>query len=80
MKKQEIEAIVIGILAEELAIDTREINLDSTFIDLGADSLDEMEIMIRVEKKFHITISDYSATILNNVRDLCKFIENKLQE
>lgn len=80
MKKQEIETIVIGILAEELAINTREINLDSTFIDLGTDSIDEMEIMIHVEKKFHITISDDSATKLNNVRDLCKFVENKLQE
>lgn len=80
MNIQEIEAIVIGILAEELAIDTREINLDSTFIDLGADSLDETEIMIHVEKKFQITISDDSAATLNNVRDLCKFIENNLQK
>ena len=80
MNRQEIEEIVIEIIAEELSIDTREINLDSTFKDLGADSLDEMEIMIHIEKKIHITISDDSATKLNNVRDLCKFIENKLQE
>jgi acyl carrier protein len=80
MNRQEIEEIVIEIIAEELSIDTREINLDSTFIDLGADSLDETEIMIHVEKKFHITISDDSAATLNNVRDLCKFIENNLQK
>ena len=52
MNRQEIEEIVIEIIAEELSIDTSEINLDSTFKDLGADSLDEMEIMIHIEKKF----------------------------
>jgi len=80
MNIQEIEAIVIGILAEELAIDTREINLYSTFIDLGADSLDEMEIMIHLEKKFHLNITDEAATKLHDVRSLCMYIEDKLQE
>jgi len=78
MNQQEIETIITEILIEELAITRNVITLDSTFKDLGADSLDEMEIMIHIEKKFHLTISDEGATKLYDVRDLCKYIEAKL--
>ncbi|MHB9142356.1 MAG: acyl carrier protein [Paludibacter sp.] len=78
MNQQEIETIVTEILVEELAITENEITLDSTFKDLGADSLDEMEIMIHIEKEFHITIPEEAATRLHDVRGLCKYIEDKL--
>lgn len=77
---QEIITKVTGILVDELAIFENEITLDSTFKSLGADSLDEAEIMIQIEKKFHIAISDETAIKLYNVRGLCKYIEDKLQE
>lgn len=80
MNQQEILPKVTEILVEELAISGNEITLDSTFKNLGADSLDEVEIIIHIEKKFHITIPDEAATKLHDVRSLCKYIEDKLQE
>lgn len=80
MNIQEIERIVTEILVDELAITRNEITLDSTLKNLGADSLDEMEIMIHLEKKFHLNITDEAATKLHDVRSLCMYIEDKLQE
>ena len=54
-----IEERVIGIVAEQLSIGADEIKNESSFIDdLGADSLDTVELVMALEEEFDIEISD----------------------
>lgn len=54
MTQKEIEAIVTEILIDKLNISDTEFILDSTSKDMGADSLDEVEMVIEIEKIFSI--------------------------
>lgn len=50
MDSPKIETTVNKILADVLGITPNEITLDSTFVNLGADSFDELDIMVQIEK------------------------------
>jgi len=52
--KQYIESSIVKIISEKLGIDTELIKLESTLIDLGADSLDTIEIMMEIESRYNI--------------------------
>jgi acyl carrier protein len=72
---------VRDILAETLMTDKRNIRRENTLVDdLGADSIDFVEIVMELEKTFGITIKDDEAEQLNEwtVGDLYKFVEGKL--
>ena len=76
-----IERKVRDILAETLMTDKRNIRRDKTLVDdLGADSLDFVEVVMELEKTFGITIKDDEALQLYEltVGDLYKFVEGKL--
>jgi acyl carrier protein len=75
MTRQKIESIVTEILMDKLKISETKINLDSTMKDLGADSLDEIEIVIEIEQKFSISIPDYIDPEAQKISSLCNFIE-----
>lgn len=69
------------ILADVLMTDEKNIRRESTLVDdLGADSIDFVEIVMELEKTFDITIRDDEAEQLNEwtVDDLYKFVEGKL--
>lgn len=69
------------ILADVLMTDKRSIRREKTLVDnLGADSIDFVEIVLELEKAFGITIKDDEAEHLNEwtVGDLYKFVEGKL--
>ncbi len=64
------------VVAEQLGVNADEIKEDSKFIeDLGADSLDVVELVMALEEKFDIEIPDESAESIATVNDAVKFIE-----
>ncbi len=73
---KEILKTVKELTAEQLGIEVDEINEDSSFIDdLGADSLDTMELVLALEDEFGIEISDEETEKLKTVSDAVNFIE-----
>ena len=64
-----VEERVIGIVAEQLSIGADEIKNESSFIDdLGADSLDTVELVMALEEEFNIEISDDEAENISTVQ------------
>lgn len=65
------------IVARELKIEPEKITLDSAFVDdLGADSLDMVELVMALEEEFGIQIDDEEAQKIRTVRDAVEYIEN----
>ena len=66
------------IVVDHLGIDESKITLDSKFIeDLGADSLDTVELVMAFEEKFNIEIPDDAAGTIATVQDAINYIETK---
>lgn len=66
------------VIAEKLSIDDARITPDARFIDdLGADSLDMVELTMALEDEFGISISDEDAQRIMTVQDAVEFIENE---
>lgn len=66
-----------NIVARELKVDPEKITLDSSFVDdLGADSLDMVELVMALEDEFGISISDEEAQNIRTIRDAVEYIEN----
>ena len=67
---------VKGIVAEQLGIGIDEINNESSFIDdLGADSLDTVELVMALEEEFDVEISDEQAENIQTVGEAISYIE-----
>ncbi|MCX7832352.1 MAG: acyl carrier protein [Actinobacteria bacterium] len=67
------------IVARELKVDPEKITLDSAFVDdLGADSLDMVELVMALEDEFGISISDEDAQSIRTIRDAVEYIENAI--
>jgi acyl carrier protein len=67
------------IIIDELGVDENEVTLNARFIDdLGADSLDTVEMIMRFEEEFEIEIPDEDAEKIQSVRDACDYIEMRL--
>ena len=65
------------VVVEQLGVEAKEVKEDSKFVeDLGADSLDVVELVMALEEKFDIEIPDEDAEKIENVSDAIKFIEN----
>ena len=76
-----IEERVIKIVAEQLGIKENEVKFESRFVeDLGADSLDTVELIMSLEDEFSIEISDSEAENAKTVKDVVDYIENKLEK
>lgn len=66
---------VAELLSEQLGISKNEIALDSDVIkDLGADSLDVVQLLMSLEEDFGITVSEEEASNLKTVEDIIKLI------
>ncbi len=72
-----IQERVIEIIAEQLGKDKDQIKPDSTFVDLGADSLDTAELVMEFEDEFGINIPEDEEGILT-VKDAVSYIESKM--
>ncbi|MCB1041342.1 MAG: acyl carrier protein [Acidobacteria bacterium] len=68
---------VKALIAEELEVDEGQISMESMIVDdLGADSLDVVELMMRLEEKFSIEIPDDEVDKMQTVGDAVKYIES----
>ena len=74
----EISSKVKKIVADHLGIDELKVTEEASFIDdLGADSLDTVELVMAFEEEFGAEISDREEKKILTVGDAIKFIENK---
>ena len=74
----EFEEQVKKIVVDHLGIDESKVTTESKFIDdLGADSLDTVELVMAFEEKFGIEIPDDAAGTILTVQDAINFIESK---
>ena len=72
----DIEEKVNAIVAEKLGVDQAEVTPDAVFIDdLGADSLDLVELIMAMEEEFGFEIADDEAEKLRTVGDVTNFIK-----
>lgn len=73
----EIAAQVKNIIADKLGVDAEEVTPEKSFTnDLGADSLDTVELIMEFEKEFGISIPDDQAEKISTVGDAIAYIEN----
>ncbi len=73
-------AKVKEITAEKLGVDESKVTENASFIDdLGADSLDTVELIMKMEEDFDLDIPDEEAENLKTVNDVVKYIEDKLK-
>ena len=76
---EEISSKVKKIVADHLGIDESKVNEESSFIDdLGADSLDTVELVMAFEEEFDIEIPDDAAETIQTFGDAVKFINDKI--
>ncbi|BCR36427.1 acyl carrier protein [Mariniplasma anaerobium] len=69
-------ARVKEMIVEELSVEAEKVTLESRLSeDLGADSIDAVELIMNIEDEFNIQVSDEDAQNLKTVGDLVKYIE-----
>lgn len=73
-----VEAKVREIIVNKLGVDEAQITPEASFTnDLGADSLDTVELVMEFEKAFNLTIPDEDAEKIGTVGDAVKYISSK---
>jgi len=77
VKVASVQERVIDIVAEQLGVDKEKITAETSFVnDLGADSLDTVELVMELEEEFDITIPDDAAEKIQTVGQAVQYIEN----
>ena len=78
---ENIEQRVKKIVAEQLGVNEGDIKIDSSFVDdLGADSLDTVELVMALEEEFECEIPDEDAEKITNVQQAVDYINNNLKK
>ena len=76
----DITTRVKAIIVDKLGVDENEVTPEATFTnDLGADSLDTVELIMEFEKEFNIAIPDDQAEKIGTVADAIKYIEDNIK-
>lgn len=74
----ELEAKVKSIIVEKLGVEESDISREASFTnDLGADSLDTVELIMEFEKEFDVTIPDEDAEKISTVGDAIDYLSQK---
>ncbi len=74
----ELEQQIIDVVCEQLGVERNKVTPDSDFLkDLGADSLDTVELVMAFEEAFKVEIADDVAEHLTTVRDIVQFLERQ---
>ena len=75
MERSEIEKTVTGTVCEQLGVSESEVKTDSSFVDdLGADSLDTVELVMALEEEFDLEIADEDAEKISTVQEAVDYI------
>jgi len=78
MSEKSIEEKVRDIIVEQLSVNAEQVTPQAKFIeDLGADSLDVVELVMAFEEQFSVEVPDEDAEKLQTVGDVVKYIEDK---
>lgn len=81
VKSMAVSEKVKSIIAEQLGVKPEEVTPEASFIDdLGADSLDTVELVMALEEEFGIEIPDEDAEKMTTVGDAIKYIEEKAKQ
>lgn len=73
-----IEEKVKEIIVDQLGVDAEQVTIEASFIDdLGADSLDTVELVMAFEEEFNIEIPDEDAEKIRTVGEATEYIKNK---
>ena len=71
-----VDERVVAIVAEQLGVNKDQINLETSFVnDLGADSLDTVELVMELEEEFDINIPDDAAEKIQTVGQAIEYIK-----
>jgi acyl carrier protein len=74
-----LQSKVIDITSKTLNIDIKKISAESDFAnDLGADSLDQVELIMAIEAEFSCEIPDEDASTIRTIKDAVKYISNSI--
>jgi acyl carrier protein len=75
----DVKTRVIAIIVDKLGVDEGEVTQEASFTnDLGADSLDTVELIMEFEKEFNIAIPDDQAETIQTVGDAVSYIEKNM--
>lgn len=75
---EELIKKVTDVVVEKLGVKAEDVTLDSTFVnDLGADSLDRVELVMALEDEFDLEIMDSDSEKFIKVSDVVSFVESK---
>ncbi|MCS7336707.1 MAG: acyl carrier protein [Verrucomicrobiae bacterium] len=81
MAEKSVEQRVKEIMVEQLGVNPDQVTLDAKIVeDLGADSLDVVELIMSLEEEFGHEIPDQEAEKLQTVGDVIRYIEDHLQK
>jgi acyl carrier protein len=73
-----VEDRVKSIIVEQLGVDADEVQPEASFVeDLGADSLDTVELIMAFEEEFGVEISDDEAEKIRKVKDAVEYIDKR---
>lgn len=79
VEEKSLEEKIKKIISEQLGVDVEEVTPDASFVDdLGADSLDTVELVMAFEEEFHIEIPDEDAEKIAKVQDAINYIKEKM--
>lgn len=75
-----IDERVQKIVAEQLGVEDEQVTMEASFMDdLGADSLDTVELVMALEEEFEIEISDEDAEKIQKVKDAVEYVSNNTE-
>ncbi len=74
IEKQDTSQKIIALIAEKLNIDQSTVKVEAMLQDLGADSLDMVEIIMKLEEQFSVEINDEEAEKLTNVQEVINYV------
>ncbi len=66
------------VICEQLEVEPEEVTMDTTFEDLGADSLDLFQVVIEIEERYGIQLEE--AESIKSVRDAVEYVEKKVNK
>ncbi len=79
-QSQSIEERVMNIICEQMGASRDKINPETSFVnDLGADSLDTVELVMEFEDEFDVNIPDEDAEKIQSVGDAIKYIKERVE-
>lgn len=79
MNEQEVFQKIKAVVVEQLGVSESEVTKEASFVDdLGADSLDSVELLMALEEEFGTEISDEDSEKLKTIADTVTYIQGKL--